>query len=363
MSWKNTNVFFIMSGPSWLNLREYGVCKDVRKIIYSQLSYGDRFMVEIAHGTKVVSGVLSHDVSDSICQHCGKNGYLDLLEWFLSKAGRLCWCAFREGVRNGHLPIVKLVFWARHDILDNGCWRGAYSMSSAHVDAAKGGHLHELEYLHEVTRVWHPTEYVASYAALNGHLHVLKWLSVRQSAFPFPLNLLDLAATNGKLNTVAWLTLECGLIPTTWTIDRVARAGHLHVFEWLMNNGCKRSNDECFMAAQCGHLELLQFAIANGCEYEADMLMFQAITYGHLHIVQWLRKSNTVKVLTQQFASYAAGHSLDILKWLHQEGCPLDPAECIDDSNDPFVHQWLKETFVLHHYVTRSMENMMMEVD
>ena len=117
---------------TWLGLgEEWGVVRDVRKMIYKLLTPLERVTVERAHG---VDRVFERD-RKRVCEWAAQAGHLEVLRW--ARVNGFPWTesTCRCAARGGHLEILQ---WARA----NGCPWDAYTCSSAAV----GGHLEVLQW-------------------------------------------------------------------------------------------------------------------------------------------------------------------------------------------------------------------------
>ena len=61
--------------PSWLNLAQFGLYRDLRKLIYAKLEPFDRALVRAAHHIKPVK------LDEHFAASCARRGYLSLLQW------------------------------------------------------------------------------------------------------------------------------------------------------------------------------------------------------------------------------------------------------------------------------------------
>jgi hypothetical protein len=189
---------------------------------------------------------------------------LNKLQWGVTSAGaRLTETLF---ARVASLGDLRMLGWLRA----RGCPGSNGSMAWWHqhgpcAQAALGGHLSVLQWLHAIGRPW--DENTCSNAACGGHLSVLQWLHA---------------------NGCPWYENTC---------SKAARGGHLSVLQWFRANGCPWYELTCSQAARDGHLALLQWARANGCPWN-EWTCADAARGGHLAVLQWAR-ANGLPVSTR----------------------------------------------------------------
>ena len=240
-----------------------------------------------------------------------------------------------------HGPI-SLLQWARQ----NGC---PFSSFECCVAAAKGGNLKELKLLMKEVRGEGKGGYfdeetcrkVCFNAALGGHLEVLKWLRKKRS----------------------------------WCYNAflgAAQSGNLELLKWLWANGMGRSEEVTCYAARGGHLEALQWLYAKGFLWEKEEIVINAAASGNLEMMEWLRdidirpppeaahqpaENGNLEMLkwlkiyswggwspyTMSFA--VSGGHLEVMNWLHENGCPVGDVSCIKSLQDGNLEvlKWLRE--------------------
>jgi hypothetical protein len=143
--------------PSWLNLAQLGLYRDLRKLVYKKLEPFDWVMAEAAHLHKPVK------LDNDFARCCARRGHLALLQWA------------RE---NGCSPFNELV-----------C-----------VAAGEGGHLHVLQWLREQGCPWNKG--TCNKAAGGGHFEVLKW--AHENFCPWDSDTCAFAAKIGRLDILQW---------------------------------------------------------------------------------------------------------------------------------------------------------------
>jgi hypothetical protein len=82
----------------------------------------------------------------------------------------------------------------------------------------------------------------------------------------------------------------------------------------------------CKAAAGAGHLDVLKWLHKEGCPWDTESCE-AAAKGGHLEVLKWLRANGCPWGARACAEAASAGH-LDVLKWLHKEGCPWDTESC-----------------------------------
>ncbi|KAE9101471.1 hypothetical protein PF010_g14432 [Phytophthora fragariae] len=161
------------------------------------------------------------------------------------------------------------------------------------------------------------------------------------------------AATRGDLAAFKWLVAMFPECRVTVAVEEAAKAGQLHVLQWLLDKSRRREltvfwgAKELFFAGKHGHLHVAQWlhehtspppthmffvtleeAARNGdldmvtwlCDVRGEWSPYAAVLAaggGHLQVLQWLRTnlfSSSSSSISMDDA--AAGGHLDVLCWL-----------------------------------------------
>jgi len=138
-----------------------------------------------------------------------------------------------------------------------------------------------------------------------------------------------------------------------YLIDRYAALhGKLEVLKWIETKGFNINTYVCAESAACnGYLHILQWL---RLQEEKDLKLYSelylyAIDFGiHLHVLKWL-KEKEVPFHPDLFGKAVYEGNLDVLQWLHNEGCPwpedsyeLDVHEVHEEEVNPEVIEWLR---------------------
>ncbi|EFJ41402.1 hypothetical protein VOLCADRAFT_98629 [Volvox carteri f. nagariensis] len=203
------------------------------------------------------------------------------------------------------------------------------------VTAARAGNMVLLVEL--VTLGWLLDGWTALAAVEGGHLHILKWMGAGvvqkhiQELVQSHQALLTHATSSGSVEFMEWLLNEVAL---PWSgeelLNAAVTAGSPALLEWLVARGFPMGDDgELYVRAAHHHdLVILRCLRRLGCTWGPDV--FSRAVYGRGH-----------------------GSTLEVLQWLHAEGCPVDWEEarsraktrkdqCVWYENAVAVHAWIE---------------------
>eukprot|EP00605_Chrysophyceae_sp_TOSAG23-4_P002083 GSChrysophyteH1.ASY1.ANO1.2304.1 assembled CDS len=175
--------------------------------------------------------------------------------------------------------------------------------------AAKGGHLHVLQWLRSQDPPCPWDEETCRYAALRGHLDVLQWLRSQDPPCPWDestcSSLLGSSAKGGHLDVLQWLRSQdppCPNLTHAKSLRKDAKCGYLDCVKILRtldppcpldDPPCPLDEDTCHAAAEGGHLHVLQWARSQDppCPWSENTCK-NAAQGGHLHVLQWARSQD-----------------------------------------------------------------------
>jgi len=80
--------------------------------------------------------------------------------------------------------------------------------------------------------------------------------------------------------------------PDEITFSIAARFGHLHILQWLRKRGTRWDEMTCSEAAYGGHLEVLKWARKNGCPWYKWYCYELAVGCSHSHVTEWIQESH-----------------------------------------------------------------------
>ncbi|CCO19538.1 PREDICTED: similar to predicted protein [Bathycoccus prasinos] len=160
------------------------------------------------------------------CYQVAKTNKLELLKW--AREEKECewdeW-TINRAARRGNLEMVKYCVANECPIDVSAC-----------ANAALGGHLELLKYLHEEAKApWGSS--TASWAAENGHLHILEYL-VERKYDNYNEWACRLAARNGHLDCLKYLHETAKAPWKSLAVLLAHRNNHLECLQYLLDNNC-----------------------------------------------------------------------------------------------------------------------------
>ena len=327
--------------PCYLHLNRWIPIKDVRKLVWGYLTQIDKFIVRLAHGSKIDDYPFK-EMPTILSGYCGTNGYMSLLQWahacgIAVDVPSLSRCAGIRGdyemfkwikeknigmspdatyfaILYNHFALVKWLYYNDFPFSDQSFF-AAVAQASARVNypmlkwmKIKMGDLLDS-----------PGLYLAALQA--GDLKLANWLYRNgiplDNSLVFPILW---AVVSGDLRTVKWVLKRGGRL--SFSVSEVAaRLGKWEIFKWLHTTAsCPIGSHECFHIASKGNLPMLIWAYEHECRLNALTLdfpveeeNFECVAWAREHGCPWGEK-------TMQIAIYSA--NLKAVQWLHKQGCP-----------------------------------------
>ena len=203
--------------------------------------------------------------------------------------------------RRGNLEVLKYLY-------EHGC---AVINEATFSAAARGGHMHIIQWLLDMGCTMSPSACAA--AAEAGNLELLKWL--RKNGCKWDEDSCASAACGGHYQILKWLR-ENGCEWNSQTCFYIARRGDLGMLKWANSNGCILNVDVASGAATNGHLEILKYLQEQGIRYTNGGSSVTA--RGHLHVLKWLNEFGFQWTHFELIQAIRYGH-LDVVKWLIEE--------------------------------------------
>eukprot|EP00953_Heterococcus_sp_UTEX-ZZ885_P014120 8037-Heterococcus_DN1.PRE.4 len=138
--------------------------------------------------------------------------------------------------------------------------------------------------------------------------------------------------------------MEQGCTLTVRTMEDAVVAGHLAVCEFLLAQQCPCSAEVCAEAAAGGHLELLRCLHESGCPWNLGAICARAVESGSIEVLQYLKREGAVFNEGVMTAAAEAG-KLHICQYLRAEQCPWDASACTGTVYTGSVDalRWLRE--------------------
>jgi hypothetical protein len=185
------------------------------------------------------------------------------------------WSAYaaRDAAHGGHLETLVYLH-------DNGCpWDTTATAAAAH-----GGHLEALAYLHENGCPWGDDGLCE--AAHSGHFEIVRYMCER--GCPLDVGHTNIAAMMGRFEILRYL-VEQGCPLSDYVIAAAANGQHasLDVVQHLHRLGCSLEPAAATNAAADGNVEILQYLHANGCLWEGVACRL-AVRNRQVDVLAWL---------------------------------------------------------------------------
>jgi hypothetical protein len=134
-------------------------------------------------------------------------------------------------------------------------------------EAAYGGHLECLKYLHENNYPWDwDTPY---YAAMEGHLECLKY--AHENRCPWNEHITEYASRKGHFECLKYAVENGCPMDKISCIEQSILNCHLECVKYLQQNGCQlnRNNNQYWVCAMINSdYELLSYLLDNGCRFD-----------------------------------------------------------------------------------------------
>ena len=186
----------------------------------------------------------------------------------------------------------RFLLTSRHIIVSDYLWlarQRAYWKRCGLKHIIKKGDLLGIEYLHLQGEPF-PKE-TMSWAARTGSLQVVKFL--HSLGVPSTMHAMDNAAVKGHLSVLKFLN-SIGSSRSTAAINYACGNGHLDVVQFLHSLGDSScTNQTMNWASANGQLDVVEFLHSVGVWTEDAIWI--AGQYGHLHVVEFLKKFKTSK--------------------------------------------------------------------
>ncbi|KAG7380301.1 hypothetical protein PHYPSEUDO_007551 [Phytophthora pseudosyringae] len=210
--------------------------------------------------------------------------------------------------KEGHLEVLQ---WLHEHKYPVHC-RRAHAVRGA----AAGGHKEIIEWMEEtfepLTRQRHRIR--VDGAGGFGDLQFVQWL--HHQGYRFTAHAMDDAAAGGYLSIVRWLhgnveNAKCTVAAT----DRAAANGHLDIVKFLHEHrkeGCTTAAMDD--AARNGHFEVVKFLYMNRSEYCTAMA-------GESHsvpVLQFLKENRRLRSRLPKTVDAATRGDLELLQWLYE---------------------------------------------
>lgn len=201
----------------------------------------------------------------------------------------------------------------------------------------------DIEILEWTKKIYPFSERATAHAALGNQIKILKWLIENGAMFDDFAKYY--AAKKGHLEIFKYLVLDLGLGPNDCGYD-VGLGGHIDIAKFIYSCDPESLFEVCDGAAERGDLDLLKYGYNHGARLDK---YFECT---HIHIFEWLIDNNHIQpdikismriawtgnleclqyihsrgfpILDKQvFTKAIDGRNIEMVKWLHDIGCPID---------------------------------------
>ena len=168
----------------------------------------------------------------------------------------------------------------------------------------ENGDLDKLKFLKTIDPYYLFRIDIASHAALNGHIHILEWL---KSEFELNVNICSDCPFNNK------------------TANSAVLHGQLEVFKWLISNRCLIDKDIILHAIKGDHLDIVKYIRINEHfrMWHSSTYMKEAARNGRLEIIKYLHSEGVPLDRNLCFYTVRSGN-IELIEWLIEKGCIVD---------------------------------------
>ncbi len=128
--------------------------------------------------------------------------------------------------------------------------------------AALAGHLHIVQYLHQIGVIW--PEHVLSHAARSGNVDLVKWMVATNNAMYVDPGLYRYVASSGNVKMLEYCISTFNATLNSSVAVAAAEGGHLHVLDWLHSHSIAMDDSIITMGAALGSFEVLKWAQQHG---------------------------------------------------------------------------------------------------
>ncbi len=262
------------------------------------------------------------------------NNQTSVCDWL-----RINYCPWNENISmdvaaRGHLNLLKWLYFHGYKL----------ELLGIPNIAVEKGHLDVIKWADEIGIKCTMNNYYS--AAHYGHLHILEWLFQRYENNIDIYQICRHAGLNGRFNVIDWIYKQGWICNEIEMIDFVVFGGNLDIVKLLHKKNPSIIRHICQYASTYGKLDIYQWAYENG-GYIDERLYSTAASNGHLHMIKHFRQlDNDHPLWDEQTCMYAViGGRLEVLKYLHENGCPWNKFCCVHATsrNNQEIVQYLHE--------------------
>ena len=172
-------------------------------------------------------------------------------------------------------------------------------------------------------------------AAKGGHVHIFQYLQDNGGRYNSSSEFVDVAAREGHLELVKWLKAN-GYPWSQYTCENAVASRNFELVKWCRENGCEWNFRTCLEAARIGNLEMLKWCKENGCKWNNDASDLDMLKWARLNYCEWTSAICTFAVLNGDF---------EMLKWARENGCDwsAETSAAAAEKGHLEILEWLKD--------------------
>uniref|UniRef100_A0AAV1TI90 Ankyrin repeat-containing domain n=1 Tax=Peronospora matthiolae TaxID=2874970 RepID=A0AAV1TI90_9STRA len=292
----------------------------------------------------ITESYLPGEFLTEVVAQASANGHVDILQWMWENHHEVGYWGGIElcgAIRNRHFRMVE---WLQTHV--------AFRLECAqHVikQAAASGNLKVVKWLYESFGV--ALDDAAKIAALNCEWKVIRWIlgHGKRADLNAALRCDDIyvsAAKSGNIDTLELLSDHGFPGDPMVILDNAISGGHLHIVKWLHEKkGASNVGNGYIEAARNGHLEILKYLHEKQFDVCSSVSAIDtAAAAGCLEVVQWLHSNTPTKCTNQAMDGAASEGHLHIVQWLHRnrtEGCSRLAMHFAAENGYLHVVKWL----------------------
>jgi Ankyrin repeats (3 copies) len=131
------------------------------------------------------------------------------------------------------------------------------------------------------------------------------------------------AAESGNVELMAWLLQQPGMHLNEEVITLAVFRGRMAMCQYLHAQQCPWGDSAPCQAAKDGHIDILRWLIDNGCPLDAQSMGQSAAEGGSVEVLSYLQQQGlltSAALLTVMLDLAAVFGKLDAAKWLRAQG-------------------------------------------
>ncbi|CAH0481271.1 unnamed protein product [Peronospora belbahrii] len=303
----------------WLNDSRYYEIRTFRSLenaiaaLTAAVTYGQLRILEWLHDRASTEAAMFNrrfrfEIYTNQLYAVARNGQLDVLQWLHTNNYPVhCRRAhvLRGAASGGHKAIIEWMEDTFEPLLRQ---RHRIRVDSA----ASFGNIQFVQWLHH--QGYRFTNRAMDDAAAGGYLDILRWMHENVERLRCTVAAMDRAAANGHLDVVEFLHQNRKEGCTTAAMDNAARNGHFCVVKYLFAN---RSEYCTALAGESRSVQVLQFLKENNRLRSRLPKTVEAATRGDIELLQWLYNHDRRRFGFEAVVDEAREHShFHLLRWL-----------------------------------------------